>query len=214
MADYRVGMIRAPRVPLAVAVAASSAFSPSLYASFMKLDAAAFDPSIAGTYDDPRFRTDAVLTDGGVTDPLAIETAWKGYDTILVSDGGRGMTAESRPVTDWAGHSRRLVELLGRHASDLRKRQVIEAFQAKVRGGALWDMQTAIGDSGLKDALECPAGHTAELANTPTRMARLSEPLQERLINWGYAACDAALRRDYLPSASPPANFPYPGSGV
>jgi len=28
------------------------------------------------------------LTDGGVYDNLGLETAWKNYETILVSDGG------------------------------------------------------------------------------------------------------------------------------
>jgi NTE family protein len=38
--------------------------------------------------------------------------------------------------------------------------------------------------------------------------------LQERLINWGYAVCDAAMRRHVVPHAVAPAGFPYPASGV
>jgi NTE family protein len=32
--------------------------------------------------------TEVVLTDGGVYDHLGLETVWKKYTTILVSDGG------------------------------------------------------------------------------------------------------------------------------
>ena len=33
---------------------------------------------------------------------------------------------------------------------------------------------------------------------------------QERLINWGYAVCDAAVRKYVDPSQPAPAAFPYP----
>jgi NTE family protein len=35
--------------------------------------------------------------------------------------------------------------------------------------------------------------------------------LQQRLINWGYAVSDAALRRYFLPSLPRPTQFPLPG---
>jgi len=38
--------------------------------------------------------------------------------------------------------------------------------------------------------------------------------LQKRLINWGYAICDAALRKHYNPAIPPPTGFPYPDLGV
>jgi hypothetical protein len=38
------------------------------------------------------------------------------------------------------------------------------------------------------------------LAETPTRLKALDEPLQKALINWGYAVCDAAMRK-YIDSA-------------
>jgi hypothetical protein len=37
--------------------------------------------------------TDVVLTNGGVCDNRGIETAWKLYETVLISDGGRKMQA-------------------------------------------------------------------------------------------------------------------------
>jgi NTE family protein len=33
-------------------------------------------------------------------------------------------------------------------------------------------------------------------------------------LNWGYAVCDAALRRHMQPAPAPPAGFPYPAAQV
>jgi NTE family protein len=46
-----------------------------------------------------------------------------------------------------------------------------------------------------------------------TRLDRMPSRLQEQLINWGYAVCDAALRRHVAPDLKAGA-FPYPGSTV
>jgi NTE family protein len=46
-----------------------------------------------------------------------------------------------------------------------------------------------------------------------TRLKRLDSVVQERLINWGYAVCDAAMRTHVLLGAAAPA-FPYPASRV
>jgi NTE family protein len=66
----------------------------------------------------------------------------------------------------------------------------------------------------LPDALPSPADKTLTLAETPTRLKRLDGALQERLINWGYAVCDAAMRRHVLPHAAVPSGFPYSGAGL
>ena len=47
-----------------------------------------------------------------------------------------------------------------------------------------------------------------------TRLKRLPGELQERLINWGYAVCDAAIRKHVNSSLVVPKEFPYPKSGV
>jgi NTE family protein len=67
----------------------------------------------------------------------------------------------------------------------------------------------------LPDALPCALEKTLALAQTKTRLKRLDGDVQERLINWGYAVCDAAMRRWVLtgPVGQPP-QFPYPSKGV
>jgi NTE family protein len=214
MADCLLGTIPAPRVLLAVAVAASSAFPPFLSALSLPLDPADFDPAGAGAFHDPRLRTEALLTDGGLYDHLGIETAWNRFGTILVSYGGRLTSAEPQAANDWAAHTNRMINLLCGQISDVRRRQVVQAFKTKVRRGALWAAQIPIAAYGLNDALDCPAERTAELAEMRPSLTRVSEQVKERLINWGYAACDASMRRYYLPAAPPPAGFPYPRSGV
>ena len=42
----------------------------------------------------------------------------------------------------------------------------------------------------------------------------MDDEVQERLINWGYAVCDAALRRHYKTDLARPVGFPYPAAGV
>jgi NTE family protein len=42
----------------------------------------------------------------------------------------------------------------------------------------------------------------------------MDDVLQERLINWGYAICDAGMRRWVEPGAPHPDAFPYPAVGV
>ena len=54
---------------------------------------------------------------------------------------------------------------------------------------------------------------TRELAETKTRLKRIDGRLQQRLINWGYAICDVAMRTWADPNASLPRASPYPDTG-
>jgi NTE family protein len=96
----------------------------------------------------------------------------------------------------------------------LRKRQVVDSFESGARKGAYWGIRTNIADYQLADALPCPFDRTMELAATPTRLKRMNDELQERLINWGYAVCDAALRKHVDATLAKPAGFPYPAAKV
>ena len=52
------------------------------------------------------------------------------------------------------------------------------------------------------------------LATLSTRLARLDDVVQERLINWGYAACDAGMRAHVDRALPAPAGYPYPAAGI
>jgi NTE family protein len=214
MGDYRVGLIKNPKLDLAVAVAASAAFPPFLSPVVLKLNPADFDPSTKGDLQFEPYTSEAVLTDGGVYDNLGLETAWKAYETILVSDGGGGSSDEPKPKREWLEHVYRVLNLLDTQVRSLRKRQIIGSYQLKLRKGTYWGIRTNVADYNLPTAMDCPFEKTLLLANTPTRLKRLEGSLQERIINWGFGVCDAAIRTHLNPALPKPKDFPYPSTGV
>jgi len=211
MRDYKVGEIRKPAIPLSVAVAASSAFPPFLSPAFIDLDPATFTATDGETLTGDEYRQRMVLTDGGVYDNLGMETVWKRFDTVLVSDAGMKFSPDAKPAEDWAFHSKRVLDLIDNQVRSLRKRQLISAYKAGLRKGCYWGIATDIAHYNLPDALPCPAEKTMQLATVPTRLQDMPDNIQERLINWGYAVCDAALRCHVDPALPPPAEFPYSG---
>lgn len=208
MRDYRVGEIKNPTVELAVAVAASSAFPPVLSPLVMKVDPDSFTPNTGDDLQERPYTSEVVLTDGGVYDNLGLETAYKRYKTILVSDAGGATEPEPEPKHDWARHAYRVLNIIDRQVRSLRKRQLIHAFETKERNGAYWGIRTDITHYGLPDVLPCPYARALELARTPTRLKRLPDERQEHLINWGYAVCDAAIRT-WVDKTLPKGRFPY-----
>lgn len=216
MRDWRVGEVRNPRVPLASAVAASSAFPPVLSPAELDLHkyGCEFLPGTGADLQTEPYTSKAVLTDGGVYDNMGLETVWKDYRTVLVSDAGGHVEPEESPHRDWARHAFRILDIVDNQVRSLRKRQVIAAYQQGERNGAYWGIRTNILDYQVGNALPCPFDKTTVLARIPTRLKALSDSDQMRLINWGYAVCDAALRKHVDPVLPPPADFPYPAQGV
>lgn len=215
MADYTIGMVPQPVVELAVAVAASSAFPPVLSPLKLKVDPAAFAaPGRGPNYREP-FDREATLSDGGVYDNLGLETAWKSYKTILVSDGGAKLQPEAKVPCDWVRQAIRASSVIDNQVVSLRKRETIASYEDGERTGAYWGIRSEIDNFGPPPgSLPCPPEQTAVLAATATRLRAMDAILQERLINWGYAICDAAMRRWVVPQAPAPAGFPYPAAGV
>lgn len=214
MRDYRVGEVKAPALELAAVVAASSAFPPFLSPAALTLDPADFTPDSGHDLQREPYTRKIFLSDGGVYDNLGLETVWKRYQTVLVSDAGGQMGPQERPKSNWACHSYRVLQLVDNQVRALRKRQLISSYLNGERQGAFWSIRTDIADYGLPDALDCPHARTLELARTPTRLKRLDAALQERLVNWGYAVCDAALRRHTGLGVGQPVGFPYPDQEV
>ena len=216
MRDYRVGMVANPTIPLALAVAASSAFPPVLSPARLPLADAQFTPNTGTDLQRPPFTTSVVLSDGGVYDNLGLETAWRQFQTVLVSDGGGKMSPDATPKNDWARHAFRINDLIDNQVRSLRKRQLINAFQQDVRRGTYWGIRSHQVDYGLNppSPLQCPPDRTLQLASVDTRLAKLDHRTQERLINWGYAVCDTAMRRHVAPGAPAPPRFPFPAASV
>jgi NTE family protein len=213
MRDYRVGEVKKPTVELATAVAASSAFPPFLSPVVLDLDETAYTPK-SGELQRAPFTTKPFLTDGGVYDNLGLETIWERYETILISDGGGHVKEQEQPRRLWPLHAFRVLGVIDSQVRALRKRSAIDAFVAGRQKGTYWGIWTNIADYRLDSTLDCPHEETLKIAATPTRLGKMDAGIQERLINWGYAVCDAAMRRHVDESVPAASAFPYPGPGI
>ncbi|MEM7044714.1 MAG: patatin-like phospholipase family protein [Pseudomonadota bacterium] len=218
MADYRIGQVRRPKVRLADAVTASSAFPPVLSPMTLKIRQPMEKLEGADLHKQP-YISKAVLSDGGVYDNLGLETALGRCRTLLVSNAGQKLTPETKPKGDWIRHSIRVIGLIDNQVRSLRKRNLIEEFISRDRhDGTYWGIGTDFEDYGLsEDPLGCADRDPRRLAETPTRLKAIGNVLQEKLINWGYAICDASLRRyfdeelqsRYGVTITLPEKFPY-----
>jgi NTE family protein len=214
MWDYRVGKVPQPNEKLATAVAASSAFPPFLSPLTLKVNEADYEPGTGTDLEEPTYRRRPVLGDGGVYDNLGLETAWKRYTTILVSDGGGQFAPQERVRTNWVLQSTRVLGVIDGQVRALRKRQVVGGLAAGLRQGAYWSIWSHVADFDLPDALTVADAAARRLAETPTRLGKLDAAHQERLINWGYAICDTAMRKHVIPGTPPPGSLPYAGAGI
>lgn len=193
MGDYRVGLIHNPDVKLSSAVAASSAFPPILSPATLRLTHKVIATQGADLNRTPYTQV-AVLSDGGVYDNLGLETV-KRFTTLLVSDAGQRIAPEPEPHEDWARHSLRILDTVDNQVRSLRKRQLIESYQRGDHTGTYWGIRTDFTDYKLAtDPLGCARRNPIPLAEIPTRLERMPRTQQDKLMNWGYAICDAALR--------------------
>lgn len=218
MGDYRVGLVDAPDVTLATAVAASSAFPPILSPLTLPIRQPVRKVDGADLCRPP-FTASAVLSDGGVYDNLGLETV-KRFSTQLVSDAGQKIEAEEDPHHDWARHSLRVLDVIDNQVRSLRKRQLIDAYERGDHTGTYWGIRTNFADYKLTvDPLGCLHRNPAPLAAIPTRLQKMPHDVQNRLMNWGYAVCDAALRAHIDANLqqklgiqiTAPTDFPFPG---
>jgi NTE family protein len=222
MGDYRVGLVSKPKVALATAVAASSAFPPVLSPLALQLDPSTVECVDGCDLNHKPYTSRVVLSDGGVYDNLGLETAWKNYQTVLVSDGGGHVDAEAEPKSDWPRHAYRVLNLIDNQVRSLRKRQLIDSYRASLatprppnaRRGAYWGIRSNIAEYPAGQTERWPFARTLELAEVPTRLKRVPDELQQRLINWGHAVCDAALRSYVEASSTPAHELPYPNLEV
>ena len=193
VADYLLGLNRSIEIPLAVAVAASSAFPPLFSPVVLKTAPGAW--SEGGELPDlDALRRRVVLADGGVYDNMGLETLVDNVDIVLVSDAGAPFSIEESPAEDKVFLLGRVRDMLIDQTRALRKRWLIEGFEAGSRRGAYWGIGTRIEAYPAGPRLCSDTPGSAELEHVPTRLRAFDGALQGRLINWGYALCDVALR--------------------
>ena len=213
MADYKVGEIDRPTLSLADAVAASSAFPPVLSPYVLRVEPSDFSRKFT---KDERLLSDISLADGGVYDNLGLETVWKAYRNVLVSNAGAQLDPDPSPSRGLISQFKRAIDIIYGQVGSLRQRQLIASFEAEEgergwRRGTYWGIGSDVRHYKLPGALPAPIKRTTELAELPTQLRPFGKQLDERLINWGYAICDTAVRKHFGQPNDPPAQFPYPG---
>jgi NTE family protein len=194
--SYRSPAVRNPTLPLAQAVAASSAFPPILSPCVVDL------PGSARLF----------LTDGGVYDNLGIEAITKQCSTVLVSDGGGTFSEPQTPKTGYVLGTIRVLNVIDVQVRRLRRRDIIADYRSGRRTGAFWAINTDPDNYTVTNPqLPCPPERTRALAGVSTRLASLDVETRHQLINWGYASAELSLRSNGMPQIGAAAGFPYPG---
>ncbi len=210
--DYVGGDFKARGVPLATAVAASSAFPPVL--SPVVVHHREF--STAGAA-----QASVRLSDGGVYDNLGLQPledvkGARGIDVVLASDGGQPFQEKARPPRDWLFGTIHVLKVVDFQVRKLRRRDLHADFAAG-RRGAYWAIDTDLvvygADSrrgiplGRQDLMPVDPRRVRDLSRLPTRLKALPESVRRDLVNLGYAAADTGLRKQEL--ARGPGTFPF-----
>jgi NTE family protein len=212
--DHRLGRIDNPKFPLAVAVAASSAFPPVLSPVVLETDPASFVRwTGADLYDDVHLRERLLLTDGGAYDNLGLQTVSNRFNTILASDAGAPFDYQWGEGRDWIRHGLRVLTVVTKQALSLRRSWLLEKYRTKQRKGAYWGIGSDIRRY-PRAAFQVPFSTSSRLARIRTRLNAFNEEEQETLVNWGYAICDAAMRSWVDPGAPAPSGWPYPAHAL
>jgi len=212
--DWRVGEIKNPTDSIASVVGASSAFPPFLSPARFKYNESQYTPGSGSGLQKPPYTTRPALADGGVYDNMGLETVFKNFQTVIVSNAGGGYQPKQKIVGDWALQSYRVMSTIDNQVRSLRKRVLISSLASLEKYGVYWSIRSDIDGYPAENKLPCPHERTRELADIPTDLAAKDKTTQRRLINWGYAICDAGMRSWVEDDLTPPTDFPYPAEGV
>ncbi len=228
--DYRIGLhdtavLPAPGNTLSMAVTCSSGFppifSPVSFATdpglWQKVDGA----DLAGL---PDYCAAMSLADGGVYDNLGLEPLRKRCRTVLISNAGKpfeyGVDINSFFLATEVRLMLRVLDVTMDQVQGLRLRELIHSFQSGELQGAYWGIDTRLekyAQHRVKQSLPPLAPPMlsvseqarVELSTMRTRLNEFKPEEQNRLINWGYAVCDAAMRTHGGVSVTEPPKWPY-----
>ena len=132
MADYRLGWIEKPKISLATAVAASSAFPPFFAPvevhvgdEWRQFKTRKDGKGKADLYDRKELKRNLDLGDGAIYDNLGLERVWRKCDTVLVSDAGDPLEVQDRVPFDWVRQTLRATLITVNQVNELRKRMLI-----------------------------------------------------------------------------------------
>jgi NTE family protein len=209
--DWKLGHLPLLNFSLGTALAASAAFPPFLSPLRLRTDPAEWTdkPAVRRLDRADRIRARLHLGDGGIYDNMATEALWKNMERVLISDAGAPFAFLPRPNRNWISQLSRVRNILIHQTRALRKRMLFGDFQSKRYSGAYWGISTQIDAYGLEQTMCADSDSTRALELIGTRLRALDPERQEKLINWGYALTDAAVRR-HVDSAVEKGVWPYP----
>ena len=193
VADYMLGMSHTTNVPLAVAIAASSAFPPIFSPVILRTDPTAWTGGSKLPNLD-MLRKRIVLADGGIYDNMGLESLIDNVDIALVSDAGAPFEVDENPAEDDIFQLGRVHDILTDQTRALRKRWLISEFEAERKRGAYWGIGTSISAYNSTYRMTSDSAVSDSLERVPTRLSSFAPDRQGHLINWGYALCDVSLR--------------------
>jgi len=206
LGEYHLGQIANPEIAIATAVAASSAFPPPLCPVKVKLDSGKWVKShISDLHDDEYLKSTMLLGDGGIYDNLGLERLTKNCDEIFVSDAGAPFGVDRKLKAGRFSQlvrTKRALDIMSNQVRALRSRHLVQEFEDATKRGAYWGIGTRIGEfplaeKNLSPALVSDSDTTRKISGMRTRLNKFSDEEQGRLINWGFALADAALRSRY-----------------
>ena len=209
---WRLGDIELPNLPLAKAIAASSACPPFFPAVALDLDASAF---VKTDYADLFHRDDlkrkVSLTDGGAYDNLGIH-AIRNCPTILVSDGSAPLrpTHGKRFARQFNHRIMRPMETSLEQTRAIRRHEIVSRFQSGRKKGTLWSSRTNIDNYPIQSPFAIRPEWNDYLGSMRTRLNAFTDAEKSKLINWGYVMCDLSVRSYYRQEKAPPNSLPFP----
>ncbi len=193
-ADWRVGRIDAPGLPLSKVVAASSAFPPFLSPVNFDLSDYNVQEMEGSDLNTPPYSNRIVLTDGGVYDNLGVEPVWKRLKTVLISNASRPFADIADPDSDWLSQMRRTIDILMDQQEAMRERIIVQAYKTGHRRGALWGLQTTLANYVCNDQAGLSDSELDYAKTFRTRLNEFTGDEQVLLIRAGYDHCNAGLR--------------------
>jgi NTE family protein len=125
-----------------------------------------------------------------------------------VSNGGGYVGHPARIPVDWLRHLQRVSGVVDHQVRSLRKRMLVEGYRRGDYAGAYWGVRSAVTDYGLPDPLPFPEARARELADIPTRLARMRDEDVDDLLRWGRVISDTAMRRWVVGATGGPGTHP------
>lgn len=196
-----IGRLSDPSIPLARAMAASSAYPPFLAPLVLHVDAQRLPAT--------RSETRVVLADGGLHDNLGLVGMWDRCATVLSSDAGGALALRPRPSSFWLRQLVRSIELHADRSRALQRHAALTDLRQRRKTGTLWRIDTQLSRYPVDAAFHVDPSWPPYLAGIRTRLDRFSATEQRMLVNWGYLVADVAMRAHVL-DAPRPSRLPFP----